>query len=99
MQTSLLSVYMLGTESGESDEADVAACSAKNLKPREYQLDIVRRALKDNVIACLPTGSGKTFVAILLMKELGHEIEGRFEDGAKRTVFVVPSGKRGGPES
>lgn len=40
------------------------------LKPREYQQELYKRASAGNIIAVLETGSGKTLIAILLIKEL-----------------------------
>ena len=66
--------------------------STEALKPRAYQLEIVEKALQGNTIACLGTGSGKTFIAILLIKEMSADVRGSYLDGAKRTIFLVPSG-------
>lgn len=38
-----------------------------NLEPREYQMNIVKRALFENVLCALPTGLGKTFIASTVM--------------------------------
>ncbi|PXF48751.1 Endoribonuclease Dicer-like [Gracilariopsis chorda] len=40
------------------------------LTPRRYQLEILRRAQESNVIALLETGSGKTLIAALLVREV-----------------------------
>lgn len=50
------------------------------------QVELLEAALEHNTIVCLNTGSGKTFIAVLLIKELSHQI--RQEDG-RRTVFLV----------
>lgn len=47
--------------------------------PREYQLELFERAKEENVIAVLDTGSGKTLIAVLLLK---HVIEKELEDRA-----------------
>ncbi|CAL8300555.1 unnamed protein product [Boreogadus saida] len=57
--------------------------------PRKYQVELLEAALEHNTIVCLNTGSGKTFIAVLLTKELSHQIRGDFRDDAKRTVFLV----------
>ncbi|KAM4624699.1 endoribonuclease Dicer isoform 2-T2 [Polymixia lowei] len=57
--------------------------------PRKYQVELLEAALEHNTIVCLNTGSGKTFIAVLLTKELSHQIRGDFREKAKRTVFLV----------
>lgn len=47
--------------------------------PREYQLELFERAKDENVIAVLDTGSGKTLIAVLLLK---HTIEKELQDRA-----------------
>ncbi|XP_041827819.1 endoribonuclease Dicer [Melanotaenia boesemani] len=59
--------------------------------PRKYQVELLEAALEHNTIVCLNTGSGKTFIAVLLTKELSHQIRGRYQENAKRTVFLVNS--------
>jgi endoribonuclease Dicer len=39
----------------------------------------------------LPTGSGKTYIAALLIKEKSHEVTKSLSAGGKRTVFLVPT--------
>ncbi|XP_014195969.1 endoribonuclease Dicer isoform X2 [Haplochromis burtoni] len=57
--------------------------------PRKYQVELLEAALERNTIVCLNTGSGKTFIAVLLTKELSHQIRGPYQENAKRTVFLV----------
>ena len=59
-----------------STAAAAAAAAARGLgpvkdrfSPREYQREVFRRATRENVIACLDTGSGKTYVAVLLVRQ------------------------------
>lgn len=56
------------------------------------QVELLEAALEHNTIVCLNTGSGKTFIAVLLTKELSHQIRGHYQDHAKRTVFLVNTG-------
>ena len=63
------------------------------LKPRPYQVELLEKALQKNVIVCLGTGTGKTFISVMLIKELAYQIRERFENGGKRTFFLVNSGK------
>ncbi|KAG8449111.1 hypothetical protein GDO86_015967 [Hymenochirus boettgeri] len=62
--------------------------------PRKYQVELLEAALDHNTIVCLNSGSGKTFIAVLLTKELSYQIRGEFQKKAKRTVFLVNSEKQ-----
>ncbi|XP_043238115.1 endoribonuclease Dcr-1-like [Amphibalanus amphitrite] len=57
--------------------------------PREYQVEILEDAKERNIIAHLATGSGKTFIAILLIKEMAPDVRRAWSEGGKRTFFVV----------
>ncbi|KAL7992656.1 hypothetical protein Chor_016912 [Crotalus horridus] len=59
--------------------------------PRKYQVELLEAALDHNTIVCLNTGSGKTFIAVLLIKELSYQIREDFKKKGKRTVFLVNS--------
>nr|XP_045626168.1 endoribonuclease Dicer-like isoform X1 [Procambarus clarkii] len=62
---------------------------ASEFAARSYQLELLQHAKKQNCILVLGTGSGKTFISILLIKELAEQIRGPLIKGNKRTVFVV----------
>ena len=55
------------------------------------QIELFQAALDENIIVYLPTGSGKTFIAALLIKEKYHEVSKPLDSGGKRTVFLVPT--------
>lgn len=56
------------------------------------QIELFQAALDENIIVYLPTGSGKTFIAALLIKEKSHdEVTKPLDSGGKRTVFLVPT--------
>ncbi|CAI5446305.1 unnamed protein product [Caenorhabditis angaria] len=57
--------------------------------PRDYQVELLDKACKRNIIVQLGTGSGKTFIAVLLLKEFGVQIYTPLEDGGKRAFFIV----------
>ena len=66
-------------------------------KPRPYQLELLDASLNENTIVNLGTGTGKTFIAVILIRELSYQIMERFRtDGAQRTVFLVNTGMGGG---
>lgn len=61
---------------------------------RPYQLELLDAALEENTIVNLGTGAGKTFIAVMLIRELSPPILLEFgEEGAKRSVFLVTTGK------
>ncbi|CAJ0597978.1 unnamed protein product [Cylicocyclus nassatus] len=57
--------------------------------PRDYQVELLDKACKRNVIVQLGTGAGKTFIAVLLLKEYALQILAPYENGGKRAFFVV----------
>jgi endoribonuclease Dicer len=58
--------------------------------PREYQMELFERAKKQNTIAVLDTGSGKTLIAVLLLRHiLDEEIERRATGGTPRIAFFL----------
>lgn len=60
---------------------------------RPYQDQMVEYALKENTIVSLGTGAGKTFVAVMLIRELGHATKGDFtETEGQRIVFLAHTG-------
>ncbi|ELV12129.1 Endoribonuclease Dicer [Tupaia chinensis] len=65
-------------------------CSGLALREK-VEVELLEAALDHNTIVCLNTGSGKTFIAVLLTKELSYQIRGDFSRDGKRTVFLVNS--------
>ncbi|KAJ5713331.1 dicer-like protein 1 [Penicillium malachiteum] len=63
------------------------------LDPRSYQIELFERAKNRNIIAVLDTGSGKTLIAVLLLK---HTLQQELIDRAhgkqhKIAIFLVDS--------
>lgn len=58
------------------------------VRPRPYQQELLEAALEENTIVNLGTGAGKTYVAVMLIKELSPSIILR----GKRSVFLVTTG-------
>jgi endoribonuclease Dicer len=58
--------------------------------PREYQLELYERAKKENTIAVLDTGSGKTLIAVLLLRHIiDEELERRATGQPHRISFFL----------
>lgn len=58
--------------------------------PREYQVELFDRAKARNIIAVLDTGSGKTLIAVLLLRHiLSQELEDRAIGKKKRISFFL----------
>ncbi|EFY96289.2 dsRNA-specific ribonuclease [Metarhizium robertsii] len=56
--------------------------------PRQYQIDLFERAKEQNTIIVLDTGSGKTYIAVLLLRHvLALELE--TQQQTKRTAFFL----------
>ncbi|KAJ3370349.1 Dicer-like protein 1 [Allomyces arbusculus] len=67
-------------------------------QPRAYQLELYQHAVRENVIAVMPTGSGKTLVAVLLIRHMCSVEKERQEQAAsnggrlyrpRKAFFVV----------
>jgi endoribonuclease Dicer len=52
----------------------------------------MEQAKSENLIVCLPTGSGKTFIVVMLIKEWLPDIRPSLTDGGKRTILLVNTG-------
>lgn len=66
--------------------------SQKITNPRDYQIQLFEIAKKQNTIAVLGTGSGKTHIATLLLRwTLDIELENRAAGKTPKTAFFVVS--------
>ncbi|KAK6586892.1 hypothetical protein PZA11_000182 [Diplocarpon coronariae] len=58
--------------------------------PREYQTELFNKAVEQNIIAVLDTGSGKTLIAVLLLRHIFCiELEDRAKRLPKRISFFL----------
>ena len=65
---------------------------ADRFTPRSFQVELLDYARRENTIVCLQTGSGKTFIAVMLVKELmsaSVAVRKKLGDGGKRAFFLV----------
>lgn len=66
------------------------------ITPRPYQEELLEDALCENTVVNLGTGAGKTYIAVMLIKELSYQILDKpFSKTDKRTIFLVPTGEHG----
>uniref|UniRef100_A0A0E0D399 Uncharacterized protein n=1 Tax=Oryza meridionalis TaxID=40149 RepID=A0A0E0D399_9ORYZ len=56
---------------------------------RWYQLEALERAVRGNTLAFLETGSGKTLIAVMLLRAYAHRV--RRPDSRRFAVFLVPT--------
>lgn len=56
---------------------------------RPYQEQLLDIVLAKNTIVFLPTGAGKTFIALMAIKRMAQSLELPLSEGGKRTVFLV----------
>ena len=60
---------------------------------RPYQVELLELAKERNTIICLGTGTGKTFISVMLIKEMAHQVRESYKNGGKRTFFLVNTGE------
>lgn len=63
--------------------------AAEALVPRQYQEEVMRIALERNVVVRADTGSGKTFIAVLLIRAIAAQP--RLTDDHSLIVFLSPT--------
>lgn len=54
------------------------------------QIELFEAAKERNTLVCLGTGTGKTFIAVMLIKHFAYQIREAFSAGGQRTIFLVP---------
>ncbi|KAF9583828.1 Dicer-like protein 1, partial [Lunasporangiospora selenospora] len=80
-----------GGDDVTADSTDIQEEKADpQLIPRQYQSELFQRAQKGNVIAVMDTGSGKTLVSVLLIKEmLARERNAKRSPEMRKISFFV----------
>uniref|UniRef100_A0A182J388 Dicer-2 n=1 Tax=Anopheles atroparvus TaxID=41427 RepID=A0A182J388_ANOAO len=62
---------------------------ADEFVPRDYQVEMKKICLAKNSIVYLPTGAGKTHIALMVMKEKSYQLQSSIEEGGKRMFFLA----------
>ncbi|XP_077176013.1 interferon-induced helicase C domain-containing protein 1 isoform X2 [Paroedura picta] len=74
-------------DSDNADDGDERSSPEPELSLRDYQLEVAQPALEGkNIIICLPTGSGKTRVAVYIAK---HHLDKKIKEGNPGKVIVL----------
>ncbi|XP_028790121.1 endoribonuclease Dicer homolog 3a [Neltuma alba] len=70
-------------------QASLSSMETQHIHPRKYQLEVFEVARKQNTIAVLETGSGKTFIAVMLINDIGQSI--KYSGVKKLIIFLAPT--------
>ena len=62
--------------------------STYNFILHSYQLEILHVAMERNTVVFLETGSGKTLIAVQLMKQIAHKL--RVKGNKSLMIFLAP---------
>ncbi|KAJ8328011.1 Dicer-like protein 1 [Batrachochytrium dendrobatidis] len=74
----------------DMDTTDSPSYQSNVVEPRSYQLWLFELAKAENIIAVLPTGTGKTLIALLLIEHM-HSIQSPEAANRKISVMLVPT--------
>ncbi|XP_031333092.1 endoribonuclease Dicer-like [Photinus pyralis] len=61
----------------------------EDFEPRDYQITIMEIAIKKNTIIFLPTGTGKTLIAVMILKRLSEPLQRPLSQGGKLSIMLV----------
>ncbi|XP_009363041.2 endoribonuclease Dicer homolog 3a-like isoform X1 [Pyrus x bretschneideri] len=77
---------------GHAADDDQSPQSSKNFSPRRYQSEVYEVARRRNTIAVLETGSGKTMIAVMLIRDYEGCQTNNLSGGAKKLIiFLAPT--------
>ena len=75
-------------------ESETEEEAEERISARPYQVELLERAKERNTIVCLGTGTGKTFISVMLIKEFAYEVRETYKQGGRRTFFLVNTGTK-----
>ncbi|XP_053683457.1 endoribonuclease Dicer-like [Sabethes cyaneus] len=61
----------------------------EDFEPRDYQREMKKVCMQKNTLIYLPTGAGKTHIALMVIKAMAGDLTKPLSQGGKRTFFVV----------
>lgn len=56
--------------------------------PRAYQIELYEKAVHNNTILYLPTGAGKTYIAVMLLKRLSADVR-KYVSRCRNISFLI----------
>ena len=57
------------------NEEQVDLTNSDDFQPRSYQTEMAKVCMEKNTIIYLPTGSGKTHIALMVLREMAMDLE------------------------
>ncbi|XP_055622059.1 endoribonuclease Dicer [Toxorhynchites rutilus septentrionalis] len=72
-----------------SNDAFIKGSVPDDFTPRDYQRQMKEICMKKNTIVYLPTGAGKTHIALMVLKDMGRDLVKPLTEGGKRSFFIV----------
>lgn len=73
----------------EDEQMAVEKKQKEDFIPRDYQLEVYEVAMRRNTICVLETGAGKTYIAVMMIREISKTL--RTGDEKKFIVFLAPT--------
>ncbi|KAK5650969.1 hypothetical protein RI129_001998 [Pyrocoelia pectoralis] len=70
-------------------EMELTQMGKDDFVPRDYQITIMEVGVTRNIIIFLPTGTGKTLIAVMILKRLSEPLQRRLSEGGKISIMLV----------
>ncbi|CAG9823241.1 unnamed protein product [Phaedon cochleariae] len=61
----------------------------EDFMPRSYQMELMKMGIETNTILFLPKGAGKTFIALLVLKQMSGDLKRSYSEGGKISIIIV----------
>ncbi|KAG5875418.1 hypothetical protein JTB14_005316 [Gonioctena quinquepunctata] len=60
-----------------------------DFNPRNYQVELMKIGIEKNTIIFLPTGAGKTYIALMILKQMSESLSRKYSEGGKISIILV----------